>query len=196
MTRLPPIPSPVQDQPLDGVSGGSQRDVADGVAGAGSHEVADGVWISAEPLDGADGTRLRAELEQELHRRYGEQSEPARKPTAPDTTIFLVARDGKGSALGCAGLRRIDRETVEIKRMFVRPSARRGGVAAALLSELEQLALRLSARRIVLETGPRQPESIRLYERHGYRPIPCYGVYAGSRRSLCYARALPALVMP
>ncbi|HEV3228222.1 MAG TPA: GNAT family N-acetyltransferase [Solirubrobacteraceae bacterium] len=152
--------------------------------------------IRAEPFDGPDGAAMRAELEAELRRRYGEDSEPGTPPTAADTPVFLIVRDRSGRALGCGALRTLGPQTVEIKRMYVRLADRRRGVARALLEALEERAGRLGARWIVLETGPRQPEAIRLYARQGYRPIPCAGVLAGSRRSMCFARAVPSPALP
>ena len=34
------------------------------------------------------------------------------------------------------------------------------------------------------------PETVRFYEREGYRRIPCFGYYADAPQSLCYERAL------
>ena len=45
-------------------------------------------------------------------------------------------------------------------------------------------------RKVVLETGVRQPAAIRLYEREGYRRIPAYPPYAAMADSVCYALAL------
>lgn len=103
---------------------------------------------------------------------------------------FLVARHG-GQPVGCGALRPTeDAEIGEIKRMYVAPAARRRGVALAILRRLEELAREYGYRRIVLETGDRQLEAIRLYERAGYRRIPCYGVYAGRPWSVCFGRDL------
>ena len=149
-----------------------------------------GIMIRAEPFDAPDAIALRAELEAELWQRYGGDAEPGAKPTAQDTPVFLIARDPQGTPLACGSLRWLSRHTVEIKRMFVRPSARRRGIASQLLEALEDHALLLGARRAVLETGPMQPESLRLYESRGYRRIRRFGPYAGSRRSFCYSRTL------
>jgi GNAT superfamily N-acetyltransferase len=146
--------------------------------------------ICSELFDAPDAIALRAELEAELWERYGGDSEPEPKPSAEDTPVFLIARDGEGTPLGCGSLRWLSRHTVEIKRMFVRPSARRRGIAGQLLAALEDHALRLGARRVVLETGPLQPESVRLYEGRGYRRTRRLGSPAGSRRSFCYGRTL------
>ncbi|HRZ97651.1 MAG TPA: hypothetical protein P5084_08845 [Paludibacter sp.] len=42
----------------------------------------------------------------------------------------------------------------------------------------------------VLETGIRQPDAIRLYEKNGYRTIPNYGQYIGVENSCCFKKRL------
>ena len=75
-------------------------------------------------------------------------------------------------------MRRIEPGVAEIKRMYVDPSARGRGVGRQILDALEAEARRLGARRIVLETGPRQPEAIALYARAGFAEIPLFGEYS------------------
>ena len=75
--------------------------------------------------------------------------------------------------------------------MYVRPESRGTGVGKLLLAALEDEARALGAERVVLETGVAQPESIGLYERAGYRAVPCYGAYAVSSSSRCFERVLP-----
>lgn len=118
----------------------------------------------------------------------------------PEADVFVVARDAEGRALGCGAVRRLEAEdlgeavtehaTAEIKRMYVRPAARRSGVARAILVRLEEEAWRLGFGRLVLETGVRQPEAIRLYESHGYVEIPLFGQYVTSGTSVCYQKFL------
>lgn len=43
---------------------------------------------------------------------------------------------------------------------------------------------------MILETGTRQPEAIRLYETEGYQSIDCYGEYAGDPLSVCFEKRL------
>jgi GNAT superfamily N-acetyltransferase len=85
-------------------------------------------------------------------------------------------------------LRPLADDTVEIKRMYVRPAARGLGLGRRILAALETAAESMGARRIVLETGAYQPEAQALYERSGYRRIPCFGAYAGDPLSVCYER--------
>jgi GNAT superfamily N-acetyltransferase len=145
--------------------------------------------IRAEPFDHPDAVLLRAEHEADLIERYGGDVEPGKKPVAAETPVFLVARD-EGGLLGCGALRPLDAQTVEMKRMYVRPEARRKGVGLALVAALEQAARELGATRVVLETGTRQHEAMALYEGAGYRPIPCFGAYASSAWSRCFGRSL------
>jgi putative acetyltransferase len=115
---------------------------------------------------------------------------PGEKPTAASVGVFVVARDARWRALGCGALRSIDGGTVQIKRMFVRDDARGSGLGRRLLPALEEHAVRLGATRVVLETGLAQPDAVALYERAGYRRIPCFGAYAVATRSRCHERVL------
>jgi GNAT superfamily N-acetyltransferase len=65
----------------------------------------------------------------------------------------------------------------EIKRMYVRAAVRRTGVARAVLAHLEQTAAAAGVEVMVLETGVKQPEALRLYESSGYVPVPSFGYY-------------------
>lgn len=141
----------------------------------------------------ADSVALRAAQREEISARYGTpDSEPGPAPTGDDIALFLVAYDDDGTTpIGCGGLRRIDDQHGEVKRMFVVPEQRGSGAATTVLRELERLArLRLGWDRLVLETGDRQPDAIRFYEREGYTRIPNFGYYATSDYSLCYERSL------
>ena len=150
---------------------------------------APGLRITALPEADATALELRAELLADLGERYG-AGEAGARPGPDDIVASLVARDAEGEALGIAALRPFDARTLEIKRMYVRSPARRRGVAIALLAALEAEALRLGAQRLVLETGPAQPEAIALYERSGYRLIPRYEPYTENPLSRCYEREL------
>lgn len=150
------------------------------------------VSIDHEPWESTDAARLRDAQRIELDARYGDDNhEPGTPPSAETISVFLVARDADGTAVGCGGLRRLTPDTAEIKRMYVTPSARGTGVAVAVLRALEDEARKAGVRTLLLETGTAQPDAIRFYEREGYHRIDNFGPYRGAPLSICYARDLP-----
>lgn len=140
--------------------------------------------------DHPEGVGLRDRQREELDARYGRpDSEPGILPSAADMTLFLVAYDGDLPA-GCGGLRALDHEHGEIKRMYVEPGHRGTGVSTAILRTLEAAARARGWNRLVLETGEEQPDAMRFYEREGYTSIPNFGHYADSALSRCYEKRL------
>jgi len=110
---------------------------------------------------------------------------------APPGGAFLVAWfDGR--PVGCGGWRSLHGgdEVAEVKRMYVAPEARGRGVALALLRALEDSARQAGRKRIVLETGHRQPEAIALYGKAGYARIEDFGYYKGYEGVRSFGRDL------
>ena len=126
----------------------------------------------------APAATLLAEMSDELNRLYwtdGRLTRPALsvdEMRAPGGTYLVGWRDDQAVAGG--GLRRITGPVAEIKRMYVRPSARAQGVAGELLAALEDAAGALGYRRIRLDTGPKQEHALRLYRKAGYVDITPY----------------------
>jgi putative acetyltransferase len=146
--------------------------------------------VRAVDWDDPDAVSLRAAQRAEISARYGSpDSEPGPAPSADDMTVFFVAYDGS-EPIGCGGLRQFDPTEAEIKRMFVSAPHRGGGVSTAILTALEDYARGRGWLRLVLETGDRQPEAIRFYEREGYTAIPNFGYYAGVESSRCFEKSL------
>lgn len=102
----------------------------------------------------------------------------------------VIVAYAEGKAVGCGAFKPFDDESVEIKRMFVRLENRGQGVAVEVLRELEDWAKELNYAFAVLETGKKQPEAIRLYEKSGYELIPNYGQYVGMENSVCMKKKL------
>jgi putative acetyltransferase len=94
------------------------------------------------------------------------------------------------TAVGCGAFKKFDDESVEIKRMYVRPETRGRGIAVEILKELEDWARESGFGFAVLETGKKQPEAVRLYEKSGYALIPNYGQYEGLENSVCMKKSL------
>ena len=151
------------------------------------------VVISRADLSSAPAEELVERLNSELSERYPEEGanflslDPSE--VTPGRGLFVLAWLD-GVAIGCGAVKRLDQADAEIKRMYVTPTARGRGVGRVILAELEAEALALGAKRIVLETGLRQPEAVALYRRHSFDVIPNFGPYVESPLSLCMAKTL------
>ncbi len=104
----------------------------------------------------------------------------------PPNGRFIVGYR-EGAAVCCGGIKRLEAEVCEFKRMYVVPPARGQGVARALLGELERRARELGYTVARLDTGERQAAAKHLYESAGYAPIANYNAnpvatYFGEKR--------------
>jgi GNAT superfamily N-acetyltransferase len=145
------------------------------------------------PTDPAhpDAVALVAALDAELHERYPGAPVHGIDPSTlvAQGGVFLVGRlDGRPVA--CGALRPLPDGSVEVKRMYVDPAARRRGAARALLAALEEIARTRGFALVRIETGDHQPEAVALYERAGYAPIPPFGEYVGNSFSVCFEKRL------
>ncbi len=93
----------------------------------------------------------------------------------PPVRFFVARLDGQ--AVGCGGVACFE-DFAELKRMFVRASARGDGVADAIIERLESEARSVGLRVVRLETGVHQPAAIGFYKRHGFVPCRAFEPYA------------------
>jgi GNAT superfamily N-acetyltransferase len=93
--------------------------------------------------------------------------------------------------ISCGAIREYSPTITEVKRMYTVPEGRGKGIATKVLIELEKWAAELSYQKCILETGWRQPDAIRLYEKNGYNRISNYGKYAGMENSVCFEKEIP-----
>jgi ribosomal protein S18 acetylase RimI-like enzyme len=103
------------------------------------------------------------------------QSELANLPgeyAPPDGTI-LFALEGNDIA-GCVALRRLDSETCEMKRLYVRPEFRDKGIGKTLSIAVIEEARKRGYRRMRLDTMPSMRRAILLYSGLGFREIKPY----------------------
>jgi GNAT superfamily N-acetyltransferase len=135
--------------------------------------------------------RLVAELQAEYGWRYGGPDIAVVDPPqfAPPRGLLIVGVvDTAPVAMG--GWRAHGDAVAEIKRMYVRESARRRGYSRIVLGELERTAAVAGHREIILNTGTEQPEAVALYLASGYEPAPPYGDYAGAPKALFFRKDL------
>ena len=140
-----------------------------------------------------DAISLLAEAAVEASLLYPEFHDPS----APGPTnqanlsrgIYLVAYIGE-EPVGMAAHRPIDDSTTEVRRMYVKKEARRGGIARALLKRLEEHARSVGFTHLLLETGNRQVPAIELYLQCGFMQIEPFGQYRDDPTSVCFKKAI------
>lgn len=133
---------------------------------------------------------LVKELDDDLARRDGEEHAYYDQFNKIDKIKYAVVAYDNEKPVGCGAIKEFTPEAMEVKRMFVLPQYRGLGIADKILEELEKWTSELSYTKCVLETGKRQPEAVRFYQKNGYTTIPNYGQYVGVYNSLCFEKKL------
>lgn len=136
--------------------------------------------------DHPDVVALVGDAVAELARRYGGADDDY--PVDPRARFVVAMVDGQPA--GCGAFHPLNDQTVELKRMYVRPDYRGRGLSRRILACLEDLAAGAHYTVVRLETGTRQPEAIGLYRSAGYEPIPLYGPYVNNPFSQCFEKGL------
>ena len=131
---------------------------------------------------------LIGELHADLETKYGKGSIENFHNENDSMLVFLVAVDSFNNPLACGALKHFSKGTAEIKRMFVLPEQRGKGLSKNILNELEQTAIKLGYKRVVLETGHKQPEAISLYRTNGYSQLKCFDKFSDDPDSICFQK--------
>ena len=131
--------------------------------------------LALEPADTATSGELQRAFFADIASRYPGW-DPGRSQSAdpfelgpPGGAWVVVYIDER--PVGCGGLKALDSETAEIRRVFLDQSARGRGIGRRLLQELEIHARQLGYQRVRLTTGDRQPEALGLFQAAGYLEI-------------------------
>ncbi|WP_232014166.1 GNAT family N-acetyltransferase [Glycomyces terrestris] len=147
--------------------------------------------LSRTPFSSPVARALCEEVQAEYVRRYGagDMTELADADFEPPNGDFIVVYDESGSPVGCGGWRSHG-EDAEMKRVFVRESARRQGLAKRIVAAVEASAAAAGRKRVILETGPRQPEAVAMYGLLGYVPVAPFGYYGDTDGSIHLGKEL------
>lgn len=87
--------------------------------------------------------------------------------------FLLLARGDNDSPAGCVGLRPIAAGVGEIRRLFVDPGHRTGGLGRAVMRELISHAEARGTHRLVLNTLPTMAHAVEMYRSIGFtRTVP------------------------
>ena len=130
--------------------------------------------------------RQQVELARELFREYADaigvnleyqgfaaELEALSSPyTAPHGALLFALITG--DTAGCVALRRLDDETGEMKRLYVRPAFRSWGLGKYLIEAVVQAARRAGYTALRLDTLPSMAAAQGLYRKLGFTEIPAY----------------------
>jgi len=140
--------------------------------------------------ENTDFKELVIKLDKDLSIRDGDEHAFYSQFNKIDTLKNVIVAYMDEQPVACGAFKQYSANKVEIKRMFVLPQNRCNGIASSLLLQLETWALELGNTICMLETGVKQPEAIRLYEKNGYRKIPNFGQYAEVVNSVCFEKII------
>lgn len=150
----------------------------------------------------ADAIRLRDAFDAEMSERYSDTALATETAAIRIATVFavdpetfvtcvLVRVDGVAAAHG-ALFERASLGAIEIRKVVVDSAFRGHGLGHRIMHALESRAAERGAERVVLDTGPKQPDAIALYERRGYSRIPVFEPYTAVPNAICFEKRLTA----
>jgi len=140
--------------------------------------------------DNPDFQKLVLELDRDLKVRDGDDHPFFAQYNKIDAIKHVVVAYQNNIPVGCGAIKQYNEKTMEVKRMFVPLELRGKGIASMVLEELEKWSKELDFLHLILETGEKMPEAIRLYTNNHYVLIPNYGQYAGVVTSRCFEKHL------
>ena len=110
-----------------------------------------------------------------------------------DPHIVLIALNW-GRPIACASFRLFDKDTIEIRRVYVKKRYRRNGIAYKLIKQLEKLAMEENFKYSVIETGSENTAAINLYKKLDYEVIDSFGQFEGDDLCICMKKQFKSLI--
>jgi len=95
------------------------------------------------------------------------------KYTLPSGRLYLAYWNGK--LAGCIGLRKIEGDTCEMKRLYIKPDFRGFGIGKMLVKKIIEEAKQEKYARMRLDTiREKMEKAVKIYEDHGFIEIEAY----------------------
>lgn len=137
-----------------------------------------------------DFINLVSELDAYLTQTDGDEHEFYHQFNGLSDIRYAIVGYENRQPIACGAIKEIDADTMEVKRMYTKPTHRGLGIASKLLEQLELWAKEMGYKTCRLETGNRQLEAVQLYKKNKYRVIPNYAQYIGVKNSICFEKTL------
>lgn len=107
--------------------------------------------------------------------------------TLSDIYDVIVVYDAK-RAIACAGFKKYDNSTVEIKRVWVSDEYRGRHISTEMMNMMEQRIISKGYKRAVLQTREACKSAVELYRSNGYYKIDNYPPYNNMEFAVCYEK--------
>ena len=108
----------------------------------------------------------------DLQNYDAELADLTKKYGLPHGRLYIAWCDDRPA--GCIGLRRLDGETCELKRLYVRPAYRGQGIAGQMMQRILADARAIGYTAMQLDTEPFLRSALRMYRGLGFYEIPRY----------------------
>lgn len=90
----------------------------------------------------------------------------------PKGRLYLLFCNG--DVAGCIGLKQLDGDSCELKRLYIKPAFRGMHLSDLLVKQIISDAKEIGYKRILLDTLPFLTAAIALYKKHGFQEISKY----------------------
>lgn len=110
-----------------------------------------------------------------------------------DSHIVILALNW-GKPIACASFRLFDKDTIEVRRVYVKKRYRRKGIAYKLVKQLEKLAMEENFKYSIIETGRENVAAINLYRKLDYEIIDNIGIFEGDDLCICMKKQFKSLI--
>ena len=102
-----------------------------------------------------------------------EMQQLASQYASPHGALYLIY-DPKDQPIGCFAVRKFEAGIAELKRMYLKTSARGTGIGQKMLLKSIRVASNLGYQKMRLDTLPSMKPAFKLYEQAGFYEIPAY----------------------
>ncbi len=129
-------------------------------------------------------------LDKELRGEYNDFQDVYSTMNDVSAGIPAVLLELDGEPIGCGAFKPHDKQSGELKRIFVHPDHRGKGFSKKIVNALEEWIITDGFSNAILETGTKQIAALGLYKKFGYQVIENYEPYKGIPTSICMKKVL------
>ncbi len=137
---------------------------------------------------------LTKELDNEYYQLYGDIVLKYKEYNDLNDPHIVMLVLNWGNPIACGSFKLFDKDTIEIKRLYVKRRYRRKGIGYKIVKQLEKLAIEENFKYSIIETGSENEAAIRLYEKLDYEKIDNFGQFEGDEMCICMKKEFKTMI--